>query len=263
MMKTINKLFILGSIIATATAVHAMSDEDRLLATLKKSYPNTQFTAVSRTPIQNLYEVWMGSNVAFVSSKNVRYLVFGHLFDTTSGQDLTAPKLAKVERSNNTPSPSKVSLSQLPFNDALKTIRGNGSRQIVVFSDPACPYCKRLEPELAKLDNVTIHTFLLPFQGYEKPLAIWCAQTPEQAWHRYMVSNDTSLSREDRNCPNPLDRNMELAKQLGIHGTPTMLLADGQRLEGYSSAAEIESNLNLSTDKVSSSSQLNSKEKQQ
>jgi thiol:disulfide interchange protein DsbC len=46
--------------------------------------------------------------------------------------------------------------------NALKTVRGNGQRQLAIFSDPNCGYCKRLEKSLQQLDNVTIYTYLIP-----------------------------------------------------------------------------------------------------
>lgn len=243
--------FAFASAAFNVVAASPSADEARLLAALQKAHPGTHFTRVSRTPIPDLYEAWMGTNMALFSKKNLRYLVFGRVFDTTTMTDLTAPKLAQAERlqaaaegQNGT---QAIPMAQLPLEDAIKTVRGNGARAIVVFSDPACPYCKRLEPELGKLDNVTIHTFPVPFQGAALPAAIWCAADRQAAWHRYMTQDDQSLldvsPPSTPSCAHPLDRNLALAQRLNIRGTPTILFADGHRIDGYVDAAALEARL--------------------
>ena len=233
-------------------AASPSADDARLLAALQKAHPGTHFTRVSRTPIPDLYEAWMGPNMALFSKKNLRYLVFGRVFDTTTMTDLTAPKLAQAERLQAAADGQKgtpaIPMAQLPLEDAIKTVRGNGARTIVVFSDPACPYCKRLEPELGKLDNVTIHTFPVPFQGAVLPAAIWCAADRQAAWHRYMTQDDRSLldvspPPSTPSCAHPLERNLALAQRLNVRGTPTILFADGHRIDGYVDAAALEARL--------------------
>ena len=63
---------------------------------------------------------------------------------------------------------------------AVKRVKGNGKRVIYTFEDPNCGYCKELQKELAKLNDVTIYTFLWPIlsqDSVDKSKAIWCAAT--------------------------------------------------------------------------------------
>ena len=169
---------------------------------LKELYPATRFTSVTGTPIDGVYEVVMGQNVAYVGGDG-RHFLFGHLFDMRTQQDLTAAKLAQRDE---TPAEARqVNFATLPLQDAVKMVKGDGSRLLAVFSDPRCPYCKALDEELAKLDNVTVYTFLLPWLGPEsRPAAeaLWADAVPDRA-------NDTTV----------LDRNLKLASSLacGAH----------------------------------------------
>lgn len=196
-------------------AIAADPGETALLLKLQKLYPASEISKVERSPVTGLYEVTFGPNIAFVGADG-RHFVFGHLFDMEKQVDLTAQKLTSKE-----PSPgvaAKIAFHELPLNDAIKTVKGDGSRSVAIFTDPRCQYCSRLDQELAALDNLTVYRFLIPILGPESRAAAveaWQQARPERA-------DDTAV----------LDRNLGLAEKLRITGTPTLVAADDRSHSG-------------------------------
>ena len=157
----------------------------------------------------------MGKNIAY-TDPSARYLIFGHLFDMAEQRDLTAEVLETLNR---------IDVSSLPLDDAIKVIRGRGKRSLFVFSDPDCPYCRKLESELSMLDDVTIYTYLYPIkelhpQAARKARLVWCAQDRSTAWNDLMIKGQIPQTGTD-DCQNPINNNVALARSLGIDATPT------------------------------------------
>ena len=221
-------------------ACHAAPGEsEAVLAALKQKYPQTTFTSVAPAPVKGLYEVVMGRKIAYTDSSG-RYFMYGSLVDMKTNDDLTAARAADL---------SRVDVRKLPLQDAIVRVNGKGRRAIYVFSDPDCPFCRRLEPELDKLDDVTIYVFLYPLESLHsdaarKAQAIWCEADEKkraELWHR-VVSRTQDVATAE--CANPLKRNLALGEALGLQGTPTLIAADGRTLPGAAPAAAIEDWLN-------------------
>jgi len=213
-------------------AAQADDGAESLEKRLKDLYPATRIERVQPSEIPAVYEVTMGKNSAYTDVTG-RYFVFGHLYDMKTQRDLTAERMEKQQR---------IDFSQLPLGDAIKTVRGKGERVLAVFSDPDCPYCKRLEAELDKLDNVTLYIFPYPLEGLhpeavDKAVAVWCAPDRARAWADLMKTGKVPAKRD---CENPIQRNIQLAQRLGINGTPTMVSADGRMLPGAAPGDRIE-----------------------
>lgn len=229
--KPLKQLFVLSALMMSVAA-QADDGDGALEKRLKDMYPATRIDHVKTSEIPSLYEVSMGKNAAYTDATG-RYFIFGHLYDMKTQRDLTAERLEKQQR---------IDFAQLPLVDAIKTVRGKGERVLVVFSDPDCPYCKRLEAELEKLDNVTLYTFPYPLEGLHpeatgKAVAAWCAPDRARAWADLMKTGKVPASKK---CDNPIERNVQLAQRLGINGTPTILAADGRMLPGAASSEHIE-----------------------
>ena len=215
-----------------ASAASTASAANEIGTRLQAQYPSTRFGAVNTTPWPGVFEVVMGANLAYVDLSG-QYFLFGHLYDMKSQRDLTAERKDTLAR---------IDFDALPLADAIKEVRGNGSRVLAIFSDPDCPYCQKLETDLRSLTNVTIYTFLMPLvslhpAAHRKAVSVWCARDRSAAWHATMWRGEAV---PEADCPHPVDRNVALGERLGINGTPTLIAADGRMLPGAASKEQIE-----------------------
>lgn len=186
---------------------------------------------VSKTPIPGIFEVRAGTDVVY-TDKTGKFLIQGHLIDTALKRDLTEERIASL---------TAIQFDALPVNDAFTIVRGNGERKLAVFVDPNCGYCKHLEHELHKVDNVTIHMFLYPVLGadsLDKSHNIWCAKDKAGTWDDWMLREQTVPAAT---CDTgALTRNIEYGKKHGIAATPTLIFAGGTRIPGAVGTKEIE-----------------------
>lgn len=143
------------------------------------------------------------------------------------------------------------SFDSLPLHDAIKTVKGDGSRKMAVFADPNCPYSKKYEAELQKINNVTIYTFVTPLQGessVELSKGIMCAVNPSGAWQSWMLG---AVNPGKGSCNTiALTRNIPLYKKVGARGTPYTILEDGNDIGGAAPAQEVEKMLQFANRKV-------------
>ncbi len=198
---------------------------------LKQRYPATRIDQVLPSPLPGVYEVVMGRNVAFSDAEG-RYFIFGHLYDMQSQRDLTAERKESLAR---------IEWSALPLENSIKFVSGKGERVLAVFSDPDCPFCKKVDAELARLDNATLYLFPFPIQSLHpnavaRSTVIWCARDRAQAWREALAGGKVKGKGD---CENPIAANVALADRLGINGTPTLIARDGRMLPGAASAERI------------------------
>ncbi|NCS65208.1 MAG: thiol:disulfide interchange protein [Hydrogenophilales bacterium CG03_land_8_20_14_0_80_62_28] len=196
---------------------------------LESSFPGVKIDSVGKSPVAGLYEVVVdGSHVIYVD-KDAKYVFEGMLVDAATKRNLTQEKVDKL---------TLVGFDSLPLQQAIKVVKGDGKRRLAVFSDPDCPYCKKLEPELAKLTNVTIYTFAYPLPMHtdaaRKSRLVWCSADPVKAWEDLMLNNTVPEGKDD--CPNPVEANLALGDKLHIQGTPNIILGNGKRIPGLATA---------------------------
>ncbi len=231
-MKLITTL-LAGAALAMSTGVFAQ--EAAIRKTLSERIPQLQnIDEIAATPMKGLYEVRVGTDLFYTDAAG-NYLIQGELIDTKARRNITEDRITKL---------TAVDFNSLPFADAFKIVRGNGKRQIAVFEDPNCGYCKRFEKDLQNVDNVTVHLFLYPIlspDSAEKSRNIWCAKDRAKEWEDHMVRDKTTPAASCDTAA--IQRNLALGRKYKITGTPTIIFQDGARVPGAISAQEVEKRL--------------------
>ena len=217
----------------------ANADEASLKKSLTPYFPNEKIEVLKRVPSLQLYEITIGDQIFYVDEK-AKYFFSGHLFDLKNEKNLTEERLQEIR------SARKVDISSLPLEHAIQEVKGNGEHKLVIFSDPNCGYCKRLEKELIHINNVTIYTFLYPILKGSKEIseAIWCSDDKLKSWNNFMLNGITPTEKE---CEAPIDTLLKTGKKHGFNSTPTIVFANGNIVPGMISAEIIEKKLNEHT----------------
>lgn len=231
MNKLLSTIALFCVIILSIGIVNAQSEQQIRSDLQKKIGSNTKIKSISPSPIPGLYEVLVGNDI-FYTDANSKYLIQGEIIEIATGKNITEQKQADLNR---------IKWSELNPSNALKVVRGNGSRQLAVFSDPNCGYCKRLDKSLQQLDNVTIYTYLIPIlspDSAQKSKQIWCSADPQKTYIDWMINGIMPSGKSD--CITPLDKNTAFAKSYGITGTPTIFFTDGSRFPGAVQITDIE-----------------------
>jgi len=232
------KLFLLPLLMyLLSSAAHA--DEASLKKSLKAYFPNEKIEILKKTPFLELYEVVVGDQLFYVDEK-VNYFFTGYIFDLKTEKNITEERLQEIMNAR------RVDIYSLPLELAIKEVKGNGKRKLIIFSDPNCGYCKHLEKELVNVTDVTIYTLLYPILNGSKEVAntIWCSDDRLKAWNNFMLK---AIKPTGTNCKTPIDTFLQIGKKHGFNSTPTMIFADGTVVSGTMSAGMIEKKLNTPT----------------
>lgn len=201
----------------------------KIKANIEKVYGEQGLEVISTatTPMQGLYEVVVSGNQIVYVDKNAEFLISGDLVDIKQQKNVTSERQQAL---------NKIDFKALPFDQAIKEVRGKGTLQVAVFSDPLCPYCVKLEHEFAKMADVTIYTFLMPIpslhaQAQKVSEQIWCSDDRAATWTSWM-RNGKKIP-ESASCANPVAETMALGAQFGFNGTPTIVFPNGKSQAGY------------------------------
>jgi thiol:disulfide interchange protein DsbC len=227
-------------VVLALIALPAMAGEAEIRQVFKAKFPGIRIDAVQPGPMPGLFEVRFqnqdGPQILY-SDAQANFLVDGSIIEAKTGRNLTEERLQRL---------SAIEFNSLPLELAVKVQRGNGRRVLAMFSDPYCPYCRRLEQSLLQIDDLTVYVFMYPVirpDNADHSRAVWCAPDRAKAWLELAASDTPKVPSGGAACANPVDKVLELGRSLRVNGTPTLFFANGERAGGGMALGQLRAKL--------------------
>jgi thiol:disulfide interchange protein DsbC len=224
------QLFFIGILLFSAAV--SVADQAADETAIRKSLKEVPVDSITPTPVAGVYEIVSGPHIVYVSADG-RYVFQGELMDMVGAKSLTEPRRREIINELI----AAVSEKDMIIFEPEKT-----RHTITVFTDIDCGYCRKLHNEIDSYlaAGIRVRYMMFPRAGkdsesYQKAVAVYCSDDRNTA----LTNAKNGKSIDMKTCDNPVDKQLELVSELGIRGTPFIILEDGQTQPGYVSAANL------------------------
>ena len=220
---------------------HAAPGDD-LVARLKGVQPNLPVEAVEETGLDGMLVIELEDGSVLYGTADGRFLFTGDMYAVESEGFVNLTNSIRAERRRG------LMAGASPEDMIVFSPQGERKAYVNVFTDVDCGYCRKLHQEMADINALGIEVRYLAYpragldsESYRKIVSAWCAKDPQRA----ITDLKLGKSIPERSCPNPVDTQMELAKLLGVSGTPALVTEDGHLIPGYLPAETLAQSLGL------------------
>lgn len=196
---------------------------------------------VNVSPIDGWYEIQKGSVVAYVSADG-RYLLQGDLIDLDAGINLTDISRNEARR--------KL-MAGLDDSEVITFAPENPKYSVTVFTDIGCTYCRRLHSQIDEYmaQGIAVRYVLYPRNGpasseWNTSEQVWCAKDRNSALTAAKLDRKFETSACDASIIQDL---YLLGREVGLSGTPAIVLEDGTLIGGYLPATALAQQLQQNT----------------
>lgn len=231
------KLPITFSILLSLFIGSAHASKADVLKTLEKLGYDETNSKISDSPISNMKKALTPDGTFYITDDG-KFLTQGPIYNMQG----STPE--NIENSTN------LKLIDSIKKDAIVYKAKDQKYVIYVFTDYTCTYCKKLHEEInSYLDlGISVHYFAFPRQGLNSQVAIdmqsiWSAKDRKAAFDNAYKGGKISPAAS---MVPFVEMQFDIGRQLGISGTPAMVLPNGQLLAGYVPAEQLIKILNKS-----------------
>lgn len=219
----------------SATAQEKAENQDGKKIVTEKIETRLQMkvSKITESPIAGMYQV-MTERGLFYVSHDATYFVHGRIFNLDEGmRNETEEALAGV----------RLDGMKAFQNDMIEFKAENEKYAVTVFTDITCGYCRKLHNEMEEYNKRGITVRYLAFpragtasQSYSDMVSVWCSANKQEAMNSAKAGDSVSEAQ----CANKVREQYMFGQQVGVTGTPAIMLADGSMLPGYQPATQLE-----------------------
>ncbi len=226
-------LAALAAALFAATAVHADDVTKNLEQRLKLIVPNHQPDSISATPVKGLYQALYGGQVLYITEDG-KYLIDGNVLDIDAKKNLTEATQTEFRK--------KVMAQVKDENTIVFAPKEKPKHTVTVFTDIDCGYCQKLHREIKAYNEagIAVRYMMFPRAGagsdsYKKAVSVWCASNRQEALTK--AKNREEI--KSATCDNPVETHYQIGQEVGVTGTPAIVLENGRLIPGYRPAKEL------------------------
>lgn len=216
-------LFATSAVSAADSAEIPAEERERLAGMFESIAPEN----VKSSPIDGWYMIQKGSLVAYISEDG-RYLLQGDLIDLDTKVNLSEESRTDARREL---------MSQVPDSEVILFSPDEAKYSVSVFTDVDCTYCRRLHNQIEQyMDNgIEVRYLLYPRGGpasaaWNTSEAVWCAKDRGEALTLAKQDREFESSQCDASI---VQDHYVLGQEVGLSGTPAIVLDDGELIAGY------------------------------
>ena len=218
--------FVAALTLLASSSLHAQDVADNVRSNLEKILPaNMPITAIAESEMKNVYIVSVGTQDMYVYSDG-DFVLVGDVYDTVRQVSLGE------ERANRKMSEA---LASIPESEMILMGADTG-RYVTVFTDTDCVYCQRFHLTVQELQDrgLQVRYLMFPRAGigsdsYREAVSVWCSEDQADAMTLAKAGGNVS----PQSCENPVEQQYKLGQEIGVRGTPTMILDTGEVIPGF------------------------------
>lgn len=229
-LKFVTHLGVSLALFSSLNAAEPTLAEQQEEALVKGIIPSTKIDKVERAEIDGFYKAYLGNGNIFYINPFKRVIFIGELY-TATGDSLTANDVQKWQAELNEKALKQANATEL-LQNAKKVVYGSGSKryEFIIFTDPECPFCARVEEFLEK-QNATLYANFFPLSFHQNAKKwsgqILSSKDIKEAMRQIRTTQkDLSGVNITKEAENTLKATIALGEKLNITGTPKIFVID-------------------------------------
>jgi thiol:disulfide interchange protein DsbC len=228
-------LFVVAAVAALALpmAPCLADDLERVRELVSERFAEIEPQHVNKSPVEGWYTVSKGAIVAYISADG-RYLLQGDLIDLELQTNLSEETRngARLEMMSAVPRANMIIFSP-------EEVRFS----VAIFTDIDCTYCRRLHNQIGEYlaQGIEVKYLLYPRGGpasasWVKAEQVWCADDRGEA----LTLAKLDKKFETHSCDSSnVSQHYAMGQDVGLRGTPAIVLEDGTLISGYMPAMQL------------------------